>query len=156
MIYYYSDLTQHKTKGKGKRMSQLNMNGIGTLTADPTLKTVGENKAQVCNFTLAFNRSWKDKNDEWKQDTTFMKCELWGNRASQVSEMAKKGDELTVVGSLVQQSWTTEKDEKRTTYSFRVVDVRLCRKFNKKSESNENAPQTASANAPANDNDIPF
>ena len=85
-----------------------------------------------------------------------MKCELWGNRAAQVAELAKKGDELTVLGSLVQQNWTTDKEEKRTAYSLRVVDVRLCQRFNKKSDSNENEPQTASTNAPVSDNDVPF
>ncbi len=139
-------------------MSQLNVNGVGTLTADPVLKTVGSKGAQVCNFTLAFNRSFKKEGiDEWQTEACFMRCELWGTKAVQLAEAANKGQELYVMGSLSQQNWITDKEEKRTAFQIRVVDFRLCQKLNKSNgESGQPVGAGVSSNAPTSDNDIPF
>ena len=76
----------------------------GRLTADVEIKEVGENK--VVNFTVACNRSYKNKEGEY--DTDFISCVAWNGVADNMSEYLKKGDLVGVEGSLITSTY--EKD----------------------------------------------
>lgn len=80
---------------------------FGRLTQDPELKTTDNNK-KYCNFTLAVERSYKNKDGQY--DVDFINITVWDAKAEQLCKYAKKGNPLTVKGSL-----ETYKDENNKT-----------------------------------------
>ena len=67
----------------------LSINATGNLGRDPELKKVGDN--ELAEFSIAA-RTGKD-------ETTWLKCAVWGKRANTVMEYIKKGDQISVSGS---------------------------------------------------------
>lgn len=138
--------------------------GVGVATADPELKYVGSKKSAVCTVNLAFNRNWKDNNDEWQKEACFMRAQVWGARAERMAELVKKGQPMYVQGYLKQDNW--EKDgQKRVAFSISIQDFQLCEKNVKSNgengESKKAETVAASATqAPANNDesqaDMPF
>ena len=85
---------------------------IGNLTADPTLRqTTGG--ASVTQFSVAVSRSWKNKSDQWEEETSYFDVVAWSELASNSCESLKKGNRVIVTGRLEQQSWTKD-GEKRS------------------------------------------
>jgi single-strand DNA-binding protein len=142
-------------------MAELGVFGVGVAAANPELRTVGKNGSQVCTVSLAFNRSYKDKDDNWQKETTYMRAQVWGKRATRMAELVKTGQPLYVTGYLTQDNW--EKDgQKRVSYTITLRDFQLCEKNGKKKsdkqpEEQNTAPVTSSAPADTSDDDeIPF
>jgi single-strand DNA-binding protein len=141
-------------------MAELSVFGVGVATVDPELRTVGQKQTSVCNVTLAFNRNYQDANREWQQEASFVRVQVWGNRANRMAELVKKGQPIYVCGYLKQDSW--EKDgQKRVAFTLVARDFQLCEKNGKK--QSEPAVATAGAtSAPQTsdpvemDDDIPF
>ena len=67
----------------------LTINATGNLGRDPELKTVKDN--EVAEFSIAA-RTGKD-------ETTWLKCAVWGSRSKTVMEYIKKGDQISISGS---------------------------------------------------------
>lgn len=67
-------------------------NGMGRLTKDPELRTVGDNNTPVCNFTAAINRRFS-KGGENKAD--FINCVAWRSTAEFICKYFKQGDMCT-------------------------------------------------------------
>lgn len=139
-------------------MAELGVFGVGVATADPELRSVGDNNTSVCTVNLAFNRGYKDKNDKWQNETCFLRCQVWGNKADKMAELVKKGQPIYVCGYMKQDSW--EKDgQKRVSYSVNLRDFQLCVKNGNKKPENESKPSTtADTSGPPmqEDDDIPF
>ena len=68
----------------------------GRLTADPEIKTVGDNR--LCKFTIACDRP-KRKGEE-KAQTDFFDCTAWNRNADVVVDWFGKGDMVTLVGAV--------------------------------------------------------
>lgn len=92
-----------------------NVSLVGRLTKDPEVKVIGEGVA-VCNFTLAVNRSYKDKNGETQAD--FIQCQSWKGAAEFMAKYLKKGNLIAVTGSI--NTRTYEKEDKTTAYITEV------------------------------------
>ncbi|RLC89038.1 MAG: hypothetical protein DRJ03_00310 [Chloroflexi bacterium] len=141
-------------------MAELGVFGVGVATADPELRNVGEKQTAVCTVSLAFNRSYQNKERKWETEPCFLRAQVWGARAERMAELVKKGQPIYVCGYLKQDSW--EKDgQKRVSYSITLRDFQLCQKNGKKKSADEPQPAnatTAPASAPADngDDDIPF
>lgn len=138
-------------------MAELGIFGVGTATADPELRNVGQNNTAVCTVNLAFNRSYKDKENQWQKEPCFVRAQVWGARAERMAELVKKGQPLYVCGYMKQDTW--EKDgQKRVSYSMELRDFQLCEKNGKKNVGN--APlageTTIPTLPPTENNDIPF
>jgi len=88
---------------------------VGRLTKDPTI-TYLPSGTPVVEFTVAYNRRYRDQSGEWKEETHFFDVkgygrDNWGTRFS-------KGDLVLIEGRLVQERW--DKDGK-TFSKVRVV-----------------------------------
>lgn len=68
----------------------------GRLTADPEIKTVGENR--LCKFTIACDRP-KRKGEE-KAEVDFFPCTAWNRNADVIFDWFGKGDMVTLVGAV--------------------------------------------------------
>lgn len=94
---------------------------VGNLVTDPELKEIGENNS-VVRFRMAINRRYTTKSGEKKEETTYIDCEMWGARASVISEYLKKSDPVLVEGHLKQESWENKDGEKRSKILVSIED----------------------------------
>jgi len=123
-------------------MAELNVVGVGVVTADPELKYVGANNTALCTVSLAFNRNFKAKNGDWQKEACFMRAQLWGPRAERMSELVRKGQPIYVNGYLKQDEWTNKEGQKRVAHSITIQDFQLCQK-NDNAKSNQTKQQSS-------------
>ena len=76
---------------------------LGRLTAKPETKEVGSNT--VTEFSVACNKAWKDKNDEWQEKVSFINCQQFGQYGKTTEIKCDKGMEVLVEGELLQDRW---------------------------------------------------
>lgn len=91
---------------------------IGRLTSDPQTQAMPDGRL-VSNFTLATNKSHKNKAGEWEPLASFIRLTAFGARASVCSEF-KRGDKIYVEGMV--STRTTEKDGVRKYHIDFVID----------------------------------
>lgn len=72
---------------------------IGSAGKDAETKLIGEN-SQVATFSLATNRSYKDKKGEKKTQTEWHNIEVWAETAKFAGNFVKKGSLVLVQGSI--------------------------------------------------------
>lgn len=78
---------------------------IGNLTADPILRNTPSGNP-VCNFSVATNRVWTDKNSGAKQQKTeFHNIVLWRRLAEIASQFLTKGSLVMIEGRLETRTW---------------------------------------------------
>lgn len=85
----------------------LNINRImitGRLTRDPETKYLSSGSA-VTTMAVAVNRNYRDRNDEWKEETFFIDVEIFGKQAERLAETLKKGRPVYVEGRLKIDTW---------------------------------------------------
>ena len=82
---------------------------IENLTRDPEVRYTPQGTA-VADIGLAINRSWKDDNDEKKEEVTFVDVTLWGRVAEVAQEYLRKGRSVFIEGRLRLDTW----DDKQT------------------------------------------
>lgn len=94
---------------------------MGNLTRDPELRQTpgGQN---VCGFSLALNRSYKDQSGEWQEATDYIDCVAWGPLGERVSQYLSKGRRCLVQGRLQSRSWEQE-GQKRSKVEVLASDV---------------------------------
>lgn len=80
---------------------------LGRVGRDPELKAIPSG-SQVCTFSLATSRVWKDKNDENQEQTEWHNVVFWNKPAEIIARYVKKGALLLVEGRV--QTRTYEKD----------------------------------------------
>ena len=129
-------------------MANLNLNKVilgGRLTAKPELKTTNSG-LNVCEFNIAVNRKVaKDK----PQETDFIKCQAWRERAEFISKYFDKGSSICVVGSIQTRSWDDQNGQKRFATEVVVDEAR----FVDSRSTIENAPQSHGTYNPYNTTD---
>lgn len=88
------------------------------MTADPEIKTIGENR--LCKFTIACDRP-KRKGEE-TAETDFFPCTAWNRNADVIVDWFGKGDMVTLVGSVHNNRY--EKDgQKRSSIEIKVEEI---------------------------------
>ena len=90
---------------------------IGNLGKDPEIRFTPEGK-QVATFSMAVNRTFKNKEGESIDDTQWFNIEAWTGLAKVVEDHLKKGDRIYTEGRLKTESY--EKDGE-TKYFTKVV-----------------------------------
>jgi single-strand DNA-binding protein len=93
----------------------------GRLTRDPETKYLPSGTA-VTMLGIAVNRRYQDKNNEWKDETSFFDVETWGKVAERCAEQLQKGRPVYVEGRLKQESW--ERDGQKQS-KVRIVAERV-------------------------------
>lgn len=76
----------------------------GRLTKEIEIKKL-KNGTEVCSFSIATNKSWKNKDGEKQEKVTFINCVCFGKTAVALAEWNKKGDEIYIEGSIENRSW---------------------------------------------------
>ena len=89
----------------------------GRIGQDPEAIKVGE--TTKCTLRVASTRRFQSKG-ETKEDTTWMDVICWGKLADIVSEHCIKGQEVSIVGRLLVETW--EKDGQKRSATRIVAD----------------------------------
>ncbi|MDO8265562.1 MAG: single-stranded DNA-binding protein [Candidatus Saccharibacteria bacterium] len=141
---------------------------MGNLTRDPELRAIpsGQN---VCSFSLAVNRTWKNASGEQQEAVDYIDCNVWGKPAEIINQYMKKGSGILVSGRLQQRSWEQE-GQKRSKVEVVVEDFNFVgggpgEASGSSSTSSSSAPKSSTKNEPVvedlgdepiNLDDIPF
>jgi single-strand DNA-binding protein len=92
---------------------------MGNLTRDPRLTYTPSNTA-VCEFGLASNRRWRDRDGNQKEDTCFVDVAAFGRQAETINQYMSKGRSILIEGRLKFDSWTAQDGSKRSKLSVVV------------------------------------
>ena len=116
------------------KMPELNSVIIaGNLTKDPIFRQT-TNGTPVVNFSVASNRRFRDKNDEWKEDVCYVGIVAWNRLAESCRDKLKKGNAVLVDGELQSRTFKTEDGSNRTIVEIKARRIQF---LNKKMSSSE-------------------
>ena len=90
---------------------------LGRIGKDPELKTFSSG-AKVLNFSMATSKKLKDKSGEWQEETQWHRCQVWGDRAGNMTYLGK-GDKVVCEGEIKYSSYDTP--DGQTKYVTDVV-----------------------------------
>lgn len=76
----------------------------GRLVQDPEFRITDNGSARLTG-RVAVNRAWRDRNDEWQEDTSFFNLVMWNRLAERMADRLKKGTPVFVSGRLRSYSW---------------------------------------------------
>src|SRR5690554_5727904 len=85
---------------------------IGRLTRDPELRYTPSSGVAVTNFTLAVNRTFKQK--DGGQEADFVPVVVWRNQAENCAKYLVKGSLVAVEGRLQIRSYEDREGTRRT------------------------------------------
>jgi len=91
----------------------------GNLTRDPEVRALPSGQ-QVATFSIATNRSYKDKDGSQKEMTEYHNIVAFGRTAEVMGQYLKKGRPVFVEGRIQTRSW--EADGKKNYRTEIVVD----------------------------------
>ena len=111
----------------------------GRLTADPELRTT-QNGIPVVGFTLAVQRNYK-VNDEYPTD--FLNFVAWRGTAEFICKHFRKGNLITVEGSLETRKYTDKDGNPRTAYEIKVDRAHFCESTGSRQNNNGDNPPAA-------------
>ena len=84
----------------------------GNLVRDPESKTLSTG-TQVCNFTLASDRFYK-QNESLEKEVSYFDVEAWSRLGLTCAQNLKKGRGVRVVGRLKQDRWNDPEGKSRS------------------------------------------
>ena len=125
---------------------------VGCLGRDPETKYLDNGKV-VTKFSIAVNRPKKGG----EKETDWFDCEAWGQTAEFASNYVKKGNRVSVVGSIRQEKW-----EDRTTGQNRSKVMIAVDRLENLTPRDQSAPAPAPTPAPGHgapsrfEDDVPF
>lgn len=128
---------------------------IGRLTADPELRQT-QNGIASCQFTVAVNRKFADKNTGERQ-ADFIRCQAWRQTAEFVGKYFSKGKMIALEGSLRTGSYTDKNHSDVTHYTTDVyVDNVEFVGGKNDGGSAQNTQQTTQVQQPADNSDMSY
>jgi single-strand DNA-binding protein len=86
---------------------------MGNLTRDPELRVTPKGTA-VCQIGVAVNQSYKDKDGNAREETTFVDVDVFGRQAEVIAKYMTKGRPILIEGRLKLDSWESKEGEKRS------------------------------------------
>lgn len=95
---------------------------IGNLTREPEIKSLPSG-IQVCSFSVATNRVWKDKNGAKQESADFHNIVVFGRQAETAGQYLKKGQSVLVEGRIQTRSWDDKDGQKK--YRTEIVADRV-------------------------------
>ncbi len=125
------------------------MNITGRLTRDAEVRTTLQDK-QVVNFSVATNDSYRNKQGERIEQTTYFDCSYW--ITPNVAKLLTKGTLVELSGRVSTRACTGNDGEPRAGLNFHPPNIKL----HGGSEKSETAQATTGANNSKTEDDLPF
>jgi single-strand DNA-binding protein len=89
---------------------------MGNLTRDPDVRTTTSGM-KIAKLGLAVNRRFRTRDDEAREETTFVDIDAFGKQAEIIERYCQKGSPLFVEGRLRLDQWESNTGEKRSKLS---------------------------------------
>jgi single-strand DNA-binding protein len=110
----------------------------GNLVRDPDSKVLPSGN-QVCDFTLASNRYYKNIDAGLEKEVSYFDVEAWSRLGASCAQYLKKGRGVRVVGRLKQDRWVDPegKQKARVKIVAEHVEFKAQKQGDKKEEDAE-------------------
>lgn len=96
----------------------------GNLASDPEIRNLPSGK--VLNMRVITNDWYKDDNGEFKnKNTSGWNIEAWGDLAERAYNNLKKGDNVTIMGTIKERSYEAKDGSKRYTTEVKAFSIAL-------------------------------
>ena len=136
---------------------------VGRLGRDPESRFTASGQA-VCNFSLATDRSYKDRNGQTQKQTEWHKIVAWGKLAEICQKYLKKGSQIFVEGRIQSRQWEDQQGQKRTSFEIVAGEMRMLGSRGEASTASHAGEEAEAPAAPAPEEsatevsaeDIPF
>jgi single-strand DNA-binding protein len=97
---------------------------VGRLGRDPESRFTASGQA-VCNFSLATDRSYKDRNGQTQKQAEWHKIVAWGKLAEICQKYLKKGSQIFIEGRIQSRQWDDKDGNKRTSFEIVAGEMRM-------------------------------
>ena len=122
------------------RMPELNrVHLTGRLTHDPDFHFTESGKA-VARLNIAVNQSYKAKNGEYQQETSYLPVIVWEKAAEAVNEHLKKGNAVLIDGKLKSRQRKGEGGKSWTVLEVVAANVQFL-SIKEKNEGSDSATE---------------
>jgi single-strand DNA-binding protein len=131
------------------------MNIVGRITKNAEINTL-KNDRQVVNFSVAINESYKTKQGERREETTYYNCSYW--MSANVAKILTKGTLVELTGRVSSNAWIGKDGEIKSGLNFHTSNIKL-HGGGKKSDTDAqptSQPQKSTVFAEDTDDDLPF
>ena len=98
------------------------MNITGRLTRDAEVRTTSQDK-QVVNFSVAINDSYRNKQGERIELTTYFDCSYW--ITPNIAKFLTKGTLVELSGRVNARAWAGNDGELRAGLNFHTSQIKL-------------------------------
>ena len=95
---------------------------VGNIGRTPELNTLPSGDA-VCNFSVATNEQWKNKDGEKQEHTEWFRCVAYGKTAEFIDKFFESGKAIGIDGKLRTREWEDKEGNKRQTTELIVREV---------------------------------
>ena len=130
---------------------------VGRITQNAKINTL-KNDKKVVNFSVAINDSYKTKQGERKEQTTYYNCSYWIN--AKIAEYLVKGTLVELSGRISSSAWIGKDVEIKSGLNFHTSNIKLHGGKQKYDNNNYPATNQQSVNdnpfADETDDDLPF
>ena len=94
----------------------------GRLTADAKVSEVTGGK-KVVNFNIAINDSYKPKNGDRVEITTYVECAYWLNAG--IADWLKKGLLVEIYGRIGSRAWNDDNGEAHSSITMNAANIKF-------------------------------
>ena len=101
---------------------------VGRMAKDPEVRLT-QNQTAFCNFTVAVDRRFKDKDGNRQAD--FINCVAWKQTAGFIQKYFKKGSRIGIVGSIQTRTFEDQNGQKRYITEVLVEEAEFVESNNK-------------------------
>jgi single-strand DNA-binding protein len=109
---------------------------IGTVGKDPEV-TYHSNGSVIAKFSIATEKSWKDKTGAWQKKTTWVSTQCWGTLAQLVEKEVHKGMNLSIEGHIANDSWEDAQGVKKYSTYVQIETVAVIAPLAKNGKDND-------------------
>ena len=109
------------------RMPNINQVALsGRLVQEPDFRFM-DNGAARLRGRVAVNRSYRDRNQEWQEETSFFDIILWQKVAETLAKRLHKGTPIFITGRLQSHSWRDD-DQPHSRVQVQVRNLQVLEK----------------------------
>ena len=119
------------------RMPNINQVALsGRLVQDPDFQFIDNGSARL-RGRIAVNRSYRDRNDEWQEETSFFDIVLWQKAAEAFAQRLHKGTPIFTTGRLQSHSWRDDDDQPHSRIEVQVRNLQILEKDQEPTDGEE-------------------
>ena len=97
---------------------------LGYVGSDPKITTF-EDGRQVIRLSVATDEAYRDRNGEWKQETTWHAIVAWSGKEMPCFADIKKGQRLSIQGKMRNKSFEGRDGQTKSVYEILAFSIKI-------------------------------